>query len=161
MPAPVALEPLLDFVNTVDFEGGHDRLDEWLRGRGLAASAAQRARASEVREALRALLLAHNGVPADVAAAEATLADASRRARLELGAGPRLVAAAEGLDGELGSLLALVASAATDGSWERLKACRAETCRWAFYDGARNHSRRWCSMAVCGNRAKARAFRAR
>jgi predicted RNA-binding Zn ribbon-like protein len=100
-------------------------------------------------------------VAADVAAAEATLAEASRRARLELRAGPRLVPAAGGLDGELGALLALVAAAAAHGSWARLKACRSGTCRWAFYDAARNHSRRWCSMAVCGNRAKARSFRAR
>ncbi|MGH3007295.1 MAG: CGNR zinc finger domain-containing protein, partial [Gaiellaceae bacterium] len=43
----------------------------------------------------------------------------------------------------------------------RLKACRAEDCRWAFYDRARNRSRHWCSMAVCGNRTKARTFRRR
>jgi len=48
-----------------------------------------------------------------------------------------------------------------DGSWQRLKACRSETCRWAFIDNARNHSRLWCDMATCGNRAKARAFRSR
>jgi predicted RNA-binding Zn ribbon-like protein len=46
-------------------------------------------------------------------------------------------------------------------SWERLKACRAEDCRWAFLDDAKNHSRAWCSMKVCGNRAKARAYRER
>jgi hypothetical protein len=33
--------------------------------------------------------------------------------------------------------------------------------RWAFYDHARNRSRTWCSMDACGNRAKARAYRAR
>jgi predicted RNA-binding Zn ribbon-like protein len=48
-----------------------------------------------------------------------------------------------------------------DGTWSRLKACRAADCRWAFYDRARNHSRHWCSMEVCGNRTKARAYRAR
>jgi predicted RNA-binding Zn ribbon-like protein len=48
-----------------------------------------------------------------------------------------------------------------DGTWSRLKACRADDCLWAFYDGSRNHSAAWCSMASCGNRAKARAYRSR
>jgi predicted RNA-binding Zn ribbon-like protein len=48
-----------------------------------------------------------------------------------------------------------------DGTWPKLKACRSDTCRWAFVDHARNRSRQWCSMSLCGNRAKARAFRAR
>ena len=34
-------------------------------------------------------------------------------------------------------------------------------CRWAFYDGSKNRSGRWCDMASCGNRMKARAFRER
>jgi predicted RNA-binding Zn ribbon-like protein len=42
-----------------------------------------------------------------------------------------------------------------------MKACRAEDCRWAFYDRSRNRSRAWCSMRECGNRAKARSYRAR
>lgn len=40
-------------------------------------------------------------------------------------------------------------------------ACPADSCGWAFYDHARNRSRRWCSMAVCGNRTKARSYRRR
>jgi predicted RNA-binding Zn ribbon-like protein len=157
------VEPLLAFVNTVDFEGGDDRLDVWLRDRGLAASSAEVGRAAAVREALRALLLDHNGVAADVAGAAATLHRASRRAGLELHigeSGPELRPAAGGVDGELGRLLAIAAAAAADGTWTRLKACRSTTCRWAFYDAARNRSRAWCSMAVCGNRAKARRYRA-
>ena len=43
----------------------------------------------------------------------------------------------------------------------RLSACRDEHCRVAFYDKSRNRSRAWCSMEVCGNREKARSFRAR
>ncbi len=34
--------------------------------------------------------------------------------------------------------------------------CQCEECGWLFYDTSRNHLRRWCSMEVCGNRAKAR-----
>jgi len=38
----------------------------------------------------------------------------------------------------------------------RLRECDADTCGWLFLDRSRNRSRRWCDMAVCGNRAKAR-----
>jgi predicted RNA-binding Zn ribbon-like protein len=48
-----------------------------------------------------------------------------------------------------------------DGSWPRLKACRSDTCQFAFIDTARNRSRQWCDMAICGNREKARRFRSR
>ena len=46
-------------------------------------------------------------------------------------------------------------------TWERLKACSRDTCRWAFYDGSRNHSARWCSMSGCGNIVKMRRAHAR
>jgi predicted RNA-binding Zn ribbon-like protein len=48
-----------------------------------------------------------------------------------------------------------------DGTWERMKACRADDCRWAFLDTAKNRSRAWCSMQSCGNRAKVAAYRER
>ena len=38
----------------------------------------------------------------------------------------------------------------------KVHACDGETCGWLFVDTSKNHSRRWCSMADCGNRAKAR-----
>jgi predicted RNA-binding Zn ribbon-like protein len=43
----------------------------------------------------------------------------------------------------------------------RLRACANPDCRWVFYDGTRNGTRRWCTMAVCGNRAKLRRYRQR
>ena len=64
-------------------------------------------------------------------------------------------------DGLVASLLAIIARAQADGTWSRMKACRADDCRWAFYDRSRNRSRTWCSMSECGNRAKARSYRAR
>jgi predicted RNA-binding Zn ribbon-like protein len=48
-----------------------------------------------------------------------------------------------------------------DGSWSRLKTCENDECRWAFYDQSKNRSAKWCSMQSCGNRMKARAYRAR
>ena len=38
-----------------------------------------------------------------------------------------------------------------------LRECAAEDCDWLFLDTSKNHSRRWCRMQGCGNRAKARA----
>lgn len=172
-PAPGALELIREFVNTLDVEEGSDGLTSpaalaaWLRAHGLmrarSASRADLDHARRVREALRALLLANNGVSARKEAG-AVLDRAARRAGLGVrfrAEGGRLEPQASAVDGALGRLLAVVAAAMLDGSWSRLKACRAEDCRWVFFDHARNRSRTWCSMAVCGNRAKARAYRSR
>lgn len=43
----------------------------------------------------------------------------------------------------------------------RVKLCAAHDCGWLFIDASRNHSRRWCDMSDCGNRAKAKRFRER
>ena len=127
-------------------------------------------RALAVREALRAVLLAHNGAAlairlrGDVDAA-ATLDAAAKRARVRLHfdatCGPWLEPDAGGVDGALGRLLAIAHAAMAEGTWSRLKACREHSCEWAFYDATRNRSRTWCDMQVCGNRAKARAYRHR
>jgi predicted RNA-binding Zn ribbon-like protein len=74
---------------------------------------------------------------------------------------PRLAPGDSGVSAALAALLAVVAQAAADGTWQRMKVCREVGCRWAYYDHSRNRSRAWCSMSVCGNRAKARAFRRR
>jgi predicted RNA-binding Zn ribbon-like protein len=42
-----------------------------------------------------------------------------------------------------------------------LRKCENPKCILWFYDSSKNHSRRWCSMELCGNRAKAAAFRER
>jgi CGNR zinc finger protein/putative stress-induced transcription regulator len=62
-----------------------------------------------------------------------------------------------GVAGALGVLLAIATVAVADGSWSRMKICPGDHCGWAFYDGSRNRSGRWCSMSVCGGRAKARS----
>ena len=62
------------------------------------------------------------------------------------------------LDSALGALLAGVARAMLDGTWARVKACPGRDCGWVFYDHSRNQSARWCSMKVCGDREKARAY---
>ncbi len=40
----------------------------------------------------------------------------------------------------------------------RVRECNGDTCGWLFVDTSKNHSRRWCSMSDCGNRAKAHRF---
>jgi predicted RNA-binding Zn ribbon-like protein len=41
---------------------------------------------------------------------------------------------------------------------DRVRECASETCSWLFLDGSRNRRRKWCDMASCGNRAKARRY---
>ncbi|HUB30740.1 MAG TPA: CGNR zinc finger domain-containing protein [Terracidiphilus sp.] len=43
---------------------------------------------------------------------------------------------------------------------ERVRACDDPECRWLFVDTSKNHTRRWCDMKICGNRMKARRFKA-
>jgi predicted RNA-binding Zn ribbon-like protein len=60
-------------------------------------------------------------------------------------------------------LWALALSAAdlmTSEAVERVRACHNVECRWLFLDTSKNHTRRWCDMKVCGNRMKARRFKA-
>jgi predicted RNA-binding Zn ribbon-like protein len=40
----------------------------------------------------------------------------------------------------------------------RVHQCNGERCTWLFLDMSKNKTRRWCNMADCGNRAKARRF---
>jgi len=59
----------------------------------------------------------------------------------------------------LGEVTAITLKAMLDGTWPRLKVCRK--CEWAFYDYSKNRSGSWCSMQLCGNRLKTRAYRSR
>ena len=170
-------ELIRDFVNTLhkDPAGNEEELTtpaelvRWLSAHALLggkgrATARDVQAAVQLREALRVLLLANNGVEVDTAPAYGVLDAAARRARVELrfgSAGPGLAPGAAGVRGALGGIAAAVQAALADGSWPRLKACRARDCEWAFLDTAKNQSRAWCSMRSCGNREKARAFRRR
>jgi predicted RNA-binding Zn ribbon-like protein len=172
MPEPPSLALVRRFVNTHDVEDGTDAIGNpsalaaWLRGAGLLRARARVTRkdvahAADVRGALRVLLLANNGIAGDVDAARGAL-DAAARLELRFTAdGAALRPAAGEVAGALATVVGAAGAAMLAGTWPRLKACRAADCTWAFWDGARNHSRVWCSMAVCGNRTKARAFRRR
>ncbi|HWX96977.1 MAG TPA: CGNR zinc finger domain-containing protein [Solirubrobacteraceae bacterium] len=173
---PHELDLVIDFVNTLDLEGGDDELAapdglaSWLAERDLLEPPDARAtdreleQAVRLRESLRELMLANNGGTV----VDGGWRELERAARGgELGAhfdgdgSLRLSPATEGVAGALAHLLVPVAHAVADATWERVKACRAPDCTWAFYDRSRNRSGVWCEMAVCGNRTKVRAYRRR
>ncbi len=164
-----------DFVNTRDLARGTDvlagptQLHDWLAARGLLAPGARVtsvdvAEACRVREALRDVLAAKSGLDANAEAAAAEIDAAARRAGIEVRFDPtcpRVEPTARGVRGAVGRILVEVYDVMVDGSWDRMKACRADDCRWAFLDTSKNRSRCWCSMESCGNRAKVQAYRQR
>ena len=169
------LDLVRDFVNTLDYEteidsiATPDELAMWLSEQGLVDDLVEPTDqevidAHAVREAIRELLLANNGVEADPGAASKTLEEAGRKAglgvRFEEGR-PVLAPEDDGTYGAIGRVVAAVAELAPTDEWKRLKGCRDEHCRVAFYDKSRNRSRAWCSMEVCGNRDKQRGYRER
>jgi predicted RNA-binding Zn ribbon-like protein len=177
-PAPGTLRLLQQFINTYNIERAHIGLPNeefaspadlrrWLVKHALLPSgthirALEVRRAQAVREALRRLVLAHNGWPIDstaVSVLNRLARDARLVVRLRRDGEMRLESRASGLIGALGRLLAAAFMAEIDGTWQRLKACRR--CHWAFYDHSKNRSGRWCVMSICGNRMKARAHRSR
>jgi predicted RNA-binding Zn ribbon-like protein len=120
--------------------------------------------AVELRDAIRDLLYANHGEPIPPSALAALDEAASRgklTARFRADGPPVLEPDAKGADAALGRIVAIVFAAMSDGTWSRLKICRADTCAWAFYDHSKNQSRAWCSMQICGNRTKARNYRRR
>ena len=161
------------FVNTLDMEPGTeelwdpDRLQAWLVARGLmdggqAVDESDLKHAIALREAMRSVIGGNSGLriyPVDLA----TLNEAATASRLRMKFGAdaraRLEPETPGAVGAMGRLVATLYAAMQTEEWDHLKLCGSSTCRWAFYDRSRNHSSRWCTMATCGNREKARRFR--
>jgi predicted RNA-binding Zn ribbon-like protein len=159
--APEPLRRVQLFVNSIDLSHEREWIADWLEEQHVRSTPAAMRRAQEVREALRELLYANNRQPGkrDPYAVLERAADAARLS-LDL-SGPAIVPSADGVDGALGRVLAVVYAAMQDGTFSRLKACRNHDCRWAFYDYSKNRSASWCSMQLCGNRTKTRAYRRR
>ena len=187
--APGDLAWLQAFVNTLDLEQGTDdlatpaALAAWVRRAGLTepadpagpADPADLALAAALREALRGVLRSHvthrsassrvvaPHAPGTDPAARLTEIAAGLRARITADASGavRLQPGDSGCRAALARLLLIAAEAATLGTWNRLKVCSADDCQWAFYDRSPTRSGCWCSMQVCGSRAKSRAYRSR
>ncbi|RSS79782.1 CGNR zinc finger domain-containing protein [Streptomyces sp. WAC06614] len=154
-PAPGGLALVEDLVNTLSVDTGEDRLAAryGLSGPALAEAAA-------LREALRGALLAHAG-HAMPAGTRDTLNRLLATAPLTLTVaadGSAALAPPPG-DALLPRIAAAVAEAVAAGTWSRLKACAADDCHWAYYDRSPGGRGRWCTMAVCGSRAKMRTYR--
>ena len=165
-------EWLADFADLVDWLEASEALDakqaKQLRAEGnKAPKAAEEVwkRAIRLRDALGRVLLAKaaDRPPEgdDLAVIDAEYARTAPFAHL--------AATSKGFAWELkpdlqAALRPVVSSAVellTSPKLERLRRCGSETCYWLFIDETKNHSRRWCEMASCGNRMKVRRHRAR
>lgn len=164
--------PSLDFVNTIswpDTDRAHDWLDSpenlqrWLRAVGLPVAPRKSVDLkgiAELRAAVSAVLrpLAHRQRPAAKA-----VEDLNRRiaqANLRRAIDPRTLAwawkpPARTLDA-LAPVVMDAAELVTAAGHERLRYC--PSCDWLFEDQTRNGQRRWCDMADCGSRDKARRY---
>ena len=170
--APGRLELLQRFINSHnhDFPPDWDRIgtgekaQAWLRQKELigpddVVSDADAAHLRELREALRALVVANHGGQPD-AAATAVLRRAAAGTRLGVAIDDNgatvLEPARRGVNGAVATLLGILHEAQLTGQWARMKGCRK--CQYAFFDRSKNRSAAWCAMSICGNRTKNRAY---
>jgi predicted RNA-binding Zn ribbon-like protein len=175
-PAPGSLRLVQAFVNTLS---GHTLADligtpadaaRWLTAAGLlpagaAVTSAEQRSLSELRESVRAVLETHTHETSDAAAAS-RLVVALLPARLMVTAdavGTVCLASADQhpFARAVGAIAISIAESASCGTWARLKSCPGHRCGWAFYDRSPAGRSQWCSMQVCGARAKMRAYRRR
>ncbi|AYC39348.1 CGNR zinc finger domain-containing protein [Streptomyces griseorubiginosus] len=141
------------------------RLADWLADNGLAVDSCDRAqldRARELREAIHAAATAvanENPLPSSAVQVindRSTHGLASAVLTPEGGREWRLASAS------VEDALSVIAADAIDLlSGERdgkISLCASPTCRAAFVDTSRGHTRRWCDMNTCGNREKKARF---
>jgi predicted RNA-binding Zn ribbon-like protein len=171
--APDGLARVQEFVNSVELPDGPDQLGDpetaaiWLGSQGIEAGTLQErdvSRLRETREALRNLLEAHSGNNVDerVTVRLRELFKSATLLPVVSASGASLAPMRpHGADGYLAAISSDIVEATFKGTWDRLKVCAADTCRWAFYDRSKNARGHWCSMRVCGTRHKAREYRAR
>jgi predicted RNA-binding Zn ribbon-like protein len=175
-PAPEPLDLVQDFVNSEvpvweqDDIATPDALAAWLRSRRLLGDGATvdrgaLGRARTLRAVLRELAR-RNAHPEETDRAlredfSAASVRALFRVDLDRRGALRLAPADDGVDGALAQILTRVLDAQAAGTWKRMKSCPGAHCGWLFYDASRNASSTWCSMSICGNRAKTAAYRRR
>jgi predicted RNA-binding Zn ribbon-like protein len=157
------LESLRRFCNTTNRENGADawrtpaELRAWLVSEGAervgSLDASDLARLVALRDALWSGVRDGDFGPfARIAGDLAVTIEAGPH-------GVAVVPARSGVDGVVARLALAVAAASATGELRRLKAC--QHCRWVFHDTSKNRRGRWCSMAACGSRDKARSYRRR
>jgi predicted RNA-binding Zn ribbon-like protein len=161
-PAPGGLALIESLVNTLDVETGADSLDTPEGRTAFRLAEEDLPAARELRESLRAALLAHAGHPPHrgVTPLGDLLARAPLHVTIDERDGSAALAPADARP-LLSRVAAAVAQGLVAGTWTRLKACEAADCLWAYYDRSPAGRGRWCSMQVCGARAKMRRYRAK
>ncbi len=129
------------------------------RRRGDAVLGAAR----ELREAIHGLITSaargKGHAAADIAALNRVLAKAPRRhglAKGEVGFVWKLSERPRTLDAMLFPIAESAGQTLVAAEAARLKSCASPECGWVFLDTTRGNRRRWCDMADCGNRVKAR-----
>jgi len=145
----------------------------WLQAAGLPAgrkapTAIVLREARALREAIDVLAVAAveggRADPAALATIDGWLVHAGERPALILRDGRPSLSARPAADSPRRALGTVALDAATmlgTDERERLRLCAAPNCRLRFFDRSPAGARRWCSMATCGNVAKARRHRAR
>ena len=174
--APGELELLQRFTNLHehDTEGVHvdppaEMIRTFLVARGLLSDEERFTEDDReiylgLRDAIRSFIVAGDGElipPADAQILDRVSLGAGLHPHFHAATAPTLEPKGGGVMAAFGSVVAIAFLAAFDGSLEHLKLCAGEDCRSVFYDRSKNQSARWCSMSVCGNRAKVRAWRDR
>lgn len=166
----------LDFVNTVGARLGNEPLRDKLvsyadlakwsglaglpapRGAGSGATVFKRALA--LREALYRIFNSRKPGGTDMQILQRELSIARSHERLS----KRLVWTWDQPRAPERMLWEVARSAAellTSEDRHKIRRCAGDECGWLFLDTSRNHSRQWCVMRDCGNRAKVRRFRER
>jgi predicted RNA-binding Zn ribbon-like protein len=176
--APGRLALVQRFINTwnEEFPVERDQLrttrsaTTWLRENSLlddasrtgALTAGEVVVLRDLREAIRLLATANVTGSCDPSALH-TIDSAAAATRITFVIGDdsriRLESRTAGVHHAVGTLLSIIHEAQIVGDWARLKGCRQ--CGYAFYDASKNRSATWCSMSICGNRAKNRAYQQR
>lgn len=178
----LADDPALDFLNTlaqgedgtIEYLATNKDVVAWLKKTGYLDERDQPVfkrevladTARDLREVIRKLVTQRKaGRKVDIGALNSFLMHGSYKVQL-----------ARGDDGELEvrhqfetdtpeQLLTQVAQAAAEllatGDFDLVRKCEADDCVLWFYDRTKAHRRRWCSMAICGNRHKVAKFRQR
>lgn len=186
----VGEHPALDFLNTIAtprdvpvewLADGNDLID-WLqqaklieaadaariRETGSAALDEVAQRAREFRDWLRGFVSRHLGKPlratAQIAPLNDLLAGDNSFQQVEAVGGRLLLRRVYRWESPaelLQPIAATVAELICHQNFRLIRSCAGSPCTLLFLDRTKAHARRWCSMAVCGNRAKAAAHRAR
>lgn len=132
---------------------------------GTSVLAAVKTLRETLREAVEAVMAGESVPTKALKALNALLARSPARAELVRGVEGRVLKRFRLDWQEPADLLAPVAESAADlfsaADPALVRKCASRECTLTFLDRTKNHRRRWCSMAVCGNRAKVAAHRAR